>query len=67
MSKNTGKVFRRRQRILTSLKECPKTMKQLGKQLEISNTLIKKDINELIVERKVEINSGDRHVSIINN
>ena len=67
MNNNTGKIFKRRQRILKSLAEQPKTIKQLGKQLNISNTLVKKDINELIVERKVELNNGDKHVRLSNN
>lgn len=53
MINNTGAVYKRRQRILKALTAEPVGIKRLAKQLNISNTLFKKDVDELVIQRKI--------------
>ena len=50
----TGRIDRRRTRILTAIKNEPKPFKRIAKELGLSNTIVKKDLFEMLVSRKIE-------------
>lgn len=49
-----GKIFKRRKRIVAALTNNPTPIKALAKNLNLSNSIVKKDVDELITQRKVE-------------
>ena len=47
----TGKIEKRRTRILAAVKTEPKSFKRIAKELKLSNSIVKKDILDMIVNR----------------
>ena len=55
----TGKIQKRRTRILEAVKTEPKPFKRIAKELNLSNSLVKKDMLEMLSNREViERNGG---------
>ena len=50
----TGKIDRRRTRILAAIKTEPKSFKRVAKELNLSNSIVKKDLLDMVVSRKVK-------------
>ncbi len=61
----TGKIDKRRKRILELLAVQPKGIKVLARELNLSNTTVKKDINEMVVERKVTYCTKSKQVCLV--
>lgn len=49
-----GKIDRRRTRILAAIKNEPKSFKRVAKELNLSNSIVKKDLLDMVVSRKVK-------------
>jgi len=49
----TGKIEKRRTRILAAIKTEPKSFKRVAKELNLSNSLVKKDMLEMLSNRQV--------------
>ncbi len=49
----TGKIDRRRTRILASIKTEPKSFKRIAKELNLNNSIVKKDILDMLANREV--------------